>query len=79
MTRKQFESDDRFATITSTDIGCHGGSGPRDMQIGKVAAWLLDNDNSTSFCAVLDTADMQVATLDDDDCVVWEPLDEFAA
>ena len=27
MTLQQFQNDDRFATIGSTDIGCHGGNG----------------------------------------------------
>ena len=79
MTREQFENDDRFATINSTEIGCYGGNGPRDIQIGRAAAWMLDPDNSTAFCAVLDPDDMQVATLDDDGDVVWEPLACFEA
>jgi len=37
MTLQQFQNDDRFATIGSTDIGCHGGNGPRDIQIGRAA------------------------------------------
>lgn len=77
MTRTQFEADDRFATIDSAEIGCHGGNGPRDIQIGRAAAWMLDPENSTAFCAVLDPDDMQVATLDDDGDVVWEPLADF--
>ena len=72
MTREQFENDDRFATIGSTEIACHGG-------ICKAAAWMLDPENSTAFCAVLDTDDMQVATIDDDGHVVWEPLADFEA
>lgn len=38
MTREQFENDDRFATIDSTDIGCHGGTGHRSQQACKAAA-----------------------------------------
>ena len=75
----EFERDDRFATIDSTEIGCHGGTGHRSKQVCKAAAWMLDPDNSTSFDAVLDPDDMQVATLDDDGDVVWEPLADFEA
>ena len=79
MTREQFESDDRFATIDDTDIACHGGSGFRNKQVCKTAAWLLDPENSVGFTAVLDPDDMTVARLDDDGDVVWEPLADFEA
>jgi len=75
----EFERDDRFATIDSTEIGCHGGNGPRDVQIGRAAAWMLDPENGDGFAAVLDPYDMTVATLDDDGDVVWEPLADFEA
>ena len=77
MTQTQFELDDRFAIIDSTDISCHGGHGPRDIQIGRATAWMLDPCNSTAVCAVLDPDDMQVATIDDG-AVVWTPLADFA-
>lgn len=77
MTLEQFENDDRFATIDSTDIGCHGGAGHRIKQVCKAAAWMLDPANSTAFIAVLDPEDMTVATLEDGCYVFWTPLDDF--
>jgi hypothetical protein len=77
MTRNEFEHDDRFCTLDSSDLGCHGGNGPRDVQVAEAVAWMLDPKNSTAFCAVLDPGDEQVATLDGDGNVVWEPLAEF--
>jgi len=45
----------------------------------NAVAWLLDPDNSTAFCAVLDPDDMQVATLEGGvpGCVVWQSLASF--
>lgn len=77
MTREQFENDDRYGTIDDTDIACHGGTGHRDKQICKAAAWLLDPHNSTAFMAVLDPDDMSVATLEDGCNIVWTPLADF--
>ena len=78
MTREQFENDDRYGVIGDSEIACHGGSGHRGKQVCMAAAWMLDPDNSTAFCAVLDPDDMQVATLEDG-YVVWTPLAEFEA
>ena len=78
MKLEDFENDDRFGVIDNDAIGCHGGTGPRLKQVLTTAAWLLDPDNSTSFDAVLDPDDMQVATLEDGH-VVWTPLAEFEA
>ena len=72
MTLEEFETNDRFCTLSTSDICCHGSA-------KNAVAWLLDPDNSTSFDAVLDPDDMQVATLDDDGDVVWEPLADFEA
>lgn len=78
MTREQFENDDRFATIYSTEIACHGGTGHRSKHVCMAAAWMLDPENGEGFVAVLDTDDMTVATLEDGH-VVWTPLAEFEA
>ena len=71
MTLEKFRADDRFCTLSTEDIGCHGSA-------KNAVAWLLDPHNSTSFCAVLDEDDMQVATMDGED-IVWEPLEDFDA
>ena len=78
MTREQFENDDRFATIDSTEIGCHGGTGHRSKQACMAAAWMLDPENGDGFTAVLDPYDMTVATLGYGH-VVWTPLADFEA
>lgn len=77
MTREQFENDDRYATIDSTDIACHGGAGHRSQQVCQAAAWLLDPENSVGFTAVLDPDDMTVATLESGCEVVWTALADF--
>ena len=79
MTLEEFQNDDRFATIDSGVIGYHGGKGPRGIQIGRAAAWLLDPENSVGFDAVLDPGDMTVATLDNDGYLVWAHLANFEA
>ncbi len=76
MTKETFEADDRFAVLTSSDLEMHG-HGRRDAT--AAAGWWLDPENSESFEAVLDPADNQVATLDANGEVVWEPLAEFSA
>lgn len=76
MTLEEFSGDDRFGVIDNEAVGCHGGTGHRIKQVCQAAAWLLDPDNSTAFCAVLDPDDMTVATLGYGH-VVWTPLDEF--
>jgi hypothetical protein len=68
MTLEEFESDDRFAVVTDGDYGCNG---------PDAVSWLLDPENSTAFCAVLNPKNGMVATLDEYDNVQWEPLDEF--
>ena len=77
MTLEKFQNDDRYGAIDDMDIACHGGTGSRLKQVCETAAWMLDPENSTAFCAVLDPDDMMVATLDDDGWVEWEPLSEF--
>ena len=79
MTREEFENDDRFGVIDNEAVGCPVGSALWVKQVCMAAAWMLDPDNSTSFDAVLDPDDMQVARLDGDGCVVWEPLADFEA
>ena len=79
MKLEDFKNDDRFATLDSTDIACHGGTGTRLKQVCTAAAWMLNPENSDGFIAVLDPYDMTVATLEDGCHVVWTPLDEFEA
>ena len=78
MTLAEFENDDRYGAIASTEIACHGGTRHRIKLACTAAAWLLDPENSVGFDAVLDPDDMQVATLEDG-YVVWTPLAEFKA
>lgn len=76
MTRVQFDSDDRFTTLADTDVGCHGGDGPRDIREARAIEWMLDPDNDMGYCAVLDPEDNMVATLKGDR-VKWGPLSKF--
>ena len=78
MTLEEFKRNDRYGVIDITEIACHGGTGHRIKLICTAAAWLLAPDNSVGFDAVLDTDDMQVATLEDG-YVVWTPLADFEA
>ncbi len=68
----EFAADDRYCVLSPSDIECHGGTAV------AAAAWLLDTENSESFCAVLDPDDMMVASRNDDgDVVGWQPLEAF--
>lgn len=78
MTLAEFQNDDRFGVIDDTDIACHGGTGYRNQQVCKVAAWMLDPENSVGFDAVLDPYDMTVATRGYGH-IVWTQLADFEA
>lgn len=78
MTLEEFQNDDRYGVIDITEIAFHGDTRHRIKLVCTAAAWLLAPENSVGFDAVLDTDDMQVATLEDG-YVVWTPLAEFEA
>ena len=77
MTREKFLADDRFCTLDDSDLACHGGNKPRHLQKQAAVEWLLDPQNSTAFCAVLDEDDDTVATRDAHGNVVWIDLRNF--
>jgi len=79
MTREEFKSDERFGTLTSSDLSCHGGDKPRDLQKHEAVAWLLDPHNSTAVEAVLDEDDDTVATLNKNGDIIWTDLADFGA
>lgn len=82
MTLSEFKKDDRFATLTSSDINCSGGNEELAMQR------LLDPSSDAAFEAVLDTdGDVWTTKKDEDGEIIrdaiglpeieWESLDEF--
>jgi len=79
MTREQFKANEQYCVLTNSDLNCHGGEKPRDLQKHEAVAWLLDPHNSTAVVAVLDEDDDTVATLNKNGDIIWTDLADFGA
>jgi hypothetical protein len=78
MTKDAFLADDRFCSLSNSDIACAGDK--KHLAIAR----LLDSESDSAFCAVLDTDGETVWTADGEErdadglpVIVWEPLAEF--